>query len=111
MNLLRGISGALIVMAVGMVSNVAFGQVERGDRYSGAPWATRSPVLAQHGMAATAVPQTNPNWTIVVNHAASDVVSPQIERNCGVTALAENHSDIPSNSAKPSNARTRQRVV
>jgi gamma-glutamyltranspeptidase/glutathione hydrolase len=56
MNLLRGISGALIVMAVGMVSNVAFGQVERGDRYSGAPWATRSPVLAQHGMAATAVP-------------------------------------------------------
>lgn len=28
----------------------------RGDRYSGAPWATRSPVLAQHGMAATEQP-------------------------------------------------------
>jgi gamma-glutamyltranspeptidase/glutathione hydrolase len=47
---------AACIMAVGMVSNVAFGQVDRGDRYSGAPWATRSPVLAQHGMAATAVP-------------------------------------------------------
>ena len=56
MTLLKGVTGALLVMAVGMVSNVAFGQVERGDRYSGAPWATRSPVLAQHGMAATAIP-------------------------------------------------------
>jgi len=28
----------------------------RGDRYAGAPWATRSPVLAQHGMAATEQP-------------------------------------------------------
>src|SRR5437764_14889008 len=43
-------------MAVGMIANSAFGQVERGDRYSGAAWATRSPVLAQHGMAATAQP-------------------------------------------------------
>jgi len=43
-------------MAVGMVANVAFGQVERGDRYSGAQWASRSPVLGQHGMAATAIP-------------------------------------------------------
>ena len=43
-------------MAVGMVINAAYGQVERGDRYSGAAWATRSPVLAQHGMAATAQP-------------------------------------------------------
>src|SRR5215472_5988970 len=47
--------GAL-VMAVGMVANTAYGQIERGDRYSGAAWATRSPVLAQHGMAATAQP-------------------------------------------------------
>ncbi|MEJ0041512.1 MAG: gamma-glutamyltransferase family protein [Rhizomicrobium sp.] len=43
-------------MAVGMVSNTAYGELGRGDRYSGAPWATRSPVLGQHGMAATAVP-------------------------------------------------------
>lgn len=49
-------AGALFIMAVGMVSNVAFGQIERGDRYSGTRWATRSPVLGQHGMAATAVP-------------------------------------------------------
>ena len=52
----KTLAGAACIMAMGMVSNVAFGQVERGDRYSGAPWATRSPVLAQHGMAATAVP-------------------------------------------------------
>src|SRR6185503_3073511 len=48
--------GAAIVMAMGVVANAAYGQVSRGDRYSGAPWATRSPVVAQHGMAATAVP-------------------------------------------------------
>jgi gamma-glutamyltranspeptidase/glutathione hydrolase len=46
----------VLVMAFGMVANVAYGQLERGDRYSGAQWATRSPVLAQHGMAATAQP-------------------------------------------------------
>jgi gamma-glutamyltranspeptidase/glutathione hydrolase len=28
----------------------------RGDRYAGPPWASRSPVLAQHGMAATEQP-------------------------------------------------------
>jgi gamma-glutamyltranspeptidase/glutathione hydrolase len=32
------------------------GQVGRGDRYSGRVWATRSPVIARHGMAATAHP-------------------------------------------------------
>ena len=31
-------------------------KLSRGDRYSGAPWATRSPVIAQHGMAATEQP-------------------------------------------------------
>jgi gamma-glutamyltranspeptidase/glutathione hydrolase len=30
--------------------------IGRGDRYSGTPWATRSPVVAQHGMAATEQP-------------------------------------------------------
>jgi gamma-glutamyltranspeptidase / glutathione hydrolase len=34
----------------------AHAQLGRGDRYSGIPWATRSPVLAQHGMAATEQP-------------------------------------------------------
>src|SRR5437016_3849885 len=46
----------VLVMAVGMVANTAYGQLARGDRYSGAAWATRSPVLAQRGMAATAQP-------------------------------------------------------
>ncbi|MGH6870952.1 MAG: gamma-glutamyltransferase family protein [Rhizomicrobium sp.] len=43
-------------MATTITSNVAYGQISRGDRYSGAPWATRSPVMAQHGMAATEQP-------------------------------------------------------
>ncbi|MGH8160844.1 MAG: gamma-glutamyltransferase family protein [Gammaproteobacteria bacterium] len=30
--------------------------VSSGDRYAGAPWASRSPVIAQHGMAATEQP-------------------------------------------------------
>jgi gamma-glutamyltranspeptidase/glutathione hydrolase len=29
---------------------------QRGNRYAGAPWASRSPVIAQHGMAATEQP-------------------------------------------------------
>lgn len=32
------------------------GDTGRGDRYSGRVWATRSPVIARHGMAATAHP-------------------------------------------------------
>jgi gamma-glutamyltranspeptidase/glutathione hydrolase len=32
------------------------GDVGRGDRYAGRVWATRSPVIAQHGMVATAHP-------------------------------------------------------
>jgi gamma-glutamyltranspeptidase/glutathione hydrolase len=43
-------------MAMGIVSTTAFGEIGRGDRYSGAPWATRSPVLAQHGMVASEQP-------------------------------------------------------
>ncbi len=49
-------AGAALIMAIGFVSASSYGQVSRGDRYSGAPWATRSPVIAQHGMAATEQP-------------------------------------------------------
>ena len=48
--------GAALAMAMGITSTAAYGQMGRGDRYSGAEWATRSPVLAQHGMAATEQP-------------------------------------------------------
>ncbi len=47
---------AAIVMAIGFTASTAYGQVSRGDRYSGAAWATRSPVLAQHGMVASEQP-------------------------------------------------------
>jgi gamma-glutamyltranspeptidase / glutathione hydrolase len=45
-----------IIMAIGFTATTAYGQLSRGDRYSGAPWATRSPVLAQHGMVASEQP-------------------------------------------------------
>jgi gamma-glutamyltranspeptidase/glutathione hydrolase len=56
MNFSRGILGGAIVMAMSFTSLAAYGQMKGGDRYTGAPWATRSPVLAQHGMAATEQP-------------------------------------------------------
>jgi gamma-glutamyltranspeptidase/glutathione hydrolase len=53
-------TGLLLGLAAG---SVAAAEVQvpqagpgRGDRYAGQPWATRSPVLAQHGMAATEQP-------------------------------------------------------
>ena len=49
-------AGIAIAMAMSFTSAAAYGQVSRGDRYSGALWATRSPVIAQHGMAATEQP-------------------------------------------------------
>src|SRR6202035_4434521 len=39
-----------------LTATAAQGQISRGDRYSGVPWATRSPVLAQRGMVATEQP-------------------------------------------------------
>jgi gamma-glutamyltranspeptidase/glutathione hydrolase len=47
----RMIRLALTLLLIGPVA-----LAQRGDRYSGAPWASRSPVLAQHGMAATEQP-------------------------------------------------------
>ena len=49
-----GLALGLALMASG--TQAEDGKLGRGDRYSGTPWATRSPVLAQHGMAATEQP-------------------------------------------------------
>ena len=49
--------GAFFSILVGMATMAsADAAIGRGDRYSGEPWASRSPVLAQHGMAATEQP-------------------------------------------------------
>ncbi len=56
MKLSRGFAGVAVIMAMGFTATASYGQLSRGDRYSGAPWATRSPVIAQHGMAATEQP-------------------------------------------------------
>ena len=50
------IFGLALIMAIAFGSATPSGAIGRGDRYSGAAWATRSPVIAQHGMAATAQP-------------------------------------------------------
>ncbi|SPE53826.1 Gamma-glutamyltransferase (fragment) [Verrucomicrobia bacterium] len=53
----RGILALVTLVAIDpFFGNVVFAQVSRGDRYSGETWVTRSPVIAQHGMAATEQP-------------------------------------------------------
>jgi gamma-glutamyltranspeptidase/glutathione hydrolase len=53
MNLSQLRIAAALAVLVAMDANA---EVGRGDRYSGHTWASRSPVLAQHGMAATEQP-------------------------------------------------------
>lgn len=50
------IAAAAVMLVAACLPLRGFGQLSRGDRYAGAPWATRSPVLAQNGMAATEQP-------------------------------------------------------
>jgi gamma-glutamyltranspeptidase/glutathione hydrolase len=47
---------ALAGLAVAATASAADGGLGRGDRYSGYTWASRSPVLARHGMVATEQP-------------------------------------------------------
>src|SRR5277367_3500811 len=47
---------ALAAMTSLTVGHAAADDIGRGDRYSGNSWASRSPVIAQHGMAATEQP-------------------------------------------------------
>jgi gamma-glutamyltranspeptidase/glutathione hydrolase len=56
MKKLGTILGSAAIMATTIISNTSYGEISRGDRYSGATWATRSPVLAQHGMVASEQP-------------------------------------------------------
>jgi gamma-glutamyltranspeptidase/glutathione hydrolase len=53
----RGILALVALVALdSFLGSAVSGQIGRGDRYSGETWATRSPVIAQHGMAATEQP-------------------------------------------------------
>ncbi|MGA9794143.1 MAG: gamma-glutamyltransferase family protein [Rhizomicrobium sp.] len=60
-------------MAIGFTASTAYGQISRGDRYSGAPWATRSPVLAQHGMVASEQPLASEAAVQVLKNGGSAV--------------------------------------
>jgi gamma-glutamyltranspeptidase/glutathione hydrolase len=66
----RGFGAAL--MALGITTS-AYGQMSRGDRYSGAAWATRSPVLAQHGMVASEQPLASEAAVDILKHGGSAV--------------------------------------
>src|SRR6201986_817586 len=73
MNKLGGLFGAAIIMAMGFTANSAFGQMSRGDRYTGATWATRSPVLAQHGMVASEQPLASEAAVQILKNGGSAV--------------------------------------
>ncbi len=47
--------GALVLLS-GVAAAAPPAGISRGDRYAGAPWASRSPVIAQHGMVASEQP-------------------------------------------------------
>ncbi|HEX3983787.1 MAG TPA: gamma-glutamyltransferase, partial [Acidisoma sp.] len=54
--MLGGFTAAAMIFTATTSFGQSVGQLGRGDRYSGVPWATRSPVLAQHGMVASEQP-------------------------------------------------------
>ena len=66
----KGLLAALMV--TGIVTS-AHAEIGRGDRYSGAPWATRSPVLAQHGMVASEQPLASEAAVDILKHGGSAV--------------------------------------
>jgi gamma-glutamyltranspeptidase/glutathione hydrolase len=53
----KGLLIGAIGVLVGLVATgTAHAGISRGERYAGAPWASRSPVIAQHGMIASEQP-------------------------------------------------------
>ena len=55
-------------------------------------------------IALASVPATKPAWTAIVSHAARAADSANSSTSTGVTAVAENHSVMPKNSATASAA-------
>lgn len=50
------VTASIALSGMAMAAPPAGPGISSGDRYAGLPWASRSPVLAQHGMAATEQP-------------------------------------------------------
>ncbi|HSC60846.1 MAG TPA: gamma-glutamyltransferase family protein [Rhizomicrobium sp.] len=73
MKKLGTILGSAAIMATTIISNTSYGEISRGDRYSGATWATRSPVLAQHGMVASEQPLASEAAVQILRNGGSAV--------------------------------------
>ena len=59
-------------------------------------------------IAVASVAATNPAWTATVSHAVWEADNSKASASDGVTAVAENHSDMPSSSATASAPSMRQ---
>jgi gamma-glutamyltranspeptidase / glutathione hydrolase len=62
-----------LLMAGAMMTGLETSEIGRGDRDSGTHWATRSPVIATHGMAATAHPLATQIAIDILKHGGSAV--------------------------------------
>src|SRR5690625_3546864 len=68
------LSTAIVLAVTGlMCAASAFAGANRGNRYAGAPWASRSPVIAQHGMAATEQPLASQAAVAILKKGGSAV--------------------------------------
>jgi gamma-glutamyltranspeptidase / glutathione hydrolase len=64
------ILGILLIVSTA-ITVMAVSEIGRGDRYSGTRWASRSPVIATHGMAATAQPLATPIAIDILKHGGT----------------------------------------
>jgi gamma-glutamyltranspeptidase/glutathione hydrolase len=62
-----------LVLFNSVLLHPASAQINRGDRYSGETWATRSPVIAEHGMAATEQPLASASAIAILKQGGSAV--------------------------------------